>query len=126
MGRVRPTEAKRIIAEQLHALDPSLDERTAIQPGMNVEARSRDWWAYYDDDENARSDRNKGLLRSYELIGGTKLWAIGLPLDGKGRIWMDHSVMRRLLDASLVAWVDDDGSEPYFQMTDAGREFITE
>jgi hypothetical protein len=123
--RVSRREAQAIITAELRKLSAELDDRTQFKSGPNVAARSHEWWIKYDDHESATTDRNKALLRAYMAIGGERLWAIGLPLSDKERVYMDRSVMRRLEKGGFVEWRDGK-TEPYFLVTPAGQTFISD
>lgn len=118
-------EAQSIISEELHKLDPTLDDRTDFKTGPRVEARNHSWWTDVGDKEAVDTDRNRGLLRAYHRIGGVRLWAIGLSLKDRQRVYMERSAMRRLEAGGFIRWIET-GSEPYFELTDAGKQFISD
>ncbi len=97
-----------------------------IKSGPRAEAAEIEWWRKERvDTESATTDRNKAFLRAYRRIAaGPKLWAVGLPLADKGRVYMDRSVMRRLERDDYVRFVK--GRDSYFEITSAGAELIAE
>ncbi|HYI47072.1 MAG TPA: hypothetical protein VEX35_01275 [Allosphingosinicella sp.] len=135
MPRLMPLRASGIVEEELKRLGLYYDSSTApAHDRLRTEARSLDWWlATGRVEEDRRSDRNRALLHAYLRIASGdsgdapgKLYADGLRLDRGKSLHMDRSVMARLLAQGLVTFNDEKSDAPYFELTEAGRQFVEE
>ena len=124
--RVTGQEAKDILREEIAKFASRIDFMMDIKSGPRVEAATLEWWRKdIVDGESATTDRNVAFLRAYRRIAGSpRLWAHGLPLADRGRVYMDRSVMRRLERDGYVRFVE--GKDPYFEITHRGEELIAE
>lgn len=124
--RVSGREAQDILREEIAKFSSRIDFMMDIKSGPRTEARQLDWWRKDAvDRESATTDRNVAFLRAYRRIaGGGPLWAEGLPLADKGRVYMDRSVMRRLERDDYVVWVE--GKDPAFRLTETGEALIAQ
>lgn len=126
MARITGPEAKSVLREEIAKLASRIDFMMDIKVGPRTDAAAIDWWRKdFVDNESATTDRNIAFLRAYRRIaGGDRLWAVGLPLADRGRVYMDRSVMRRLERDGYVEWFG--GKDPYFSVTPIGEELIAE
>ena len=127
MGRVSGLEAQAILREEIAKFPSRIDFMMDIKKsGPRAEAAAIEWWRKdFVDVESATTDRNKAFLRAYlRIAGGPRLWAVGLPLADRGRVYMDRSVMRRLERDGYVAFVE--GHDPYFEVTPLGETLVAE
>ena len=124
--RVSGHEAKTILREEIAKFPSRIDFMMDIKSGPRTEAATIEWWRKdFVDTESATTDRNIAFLRAYRRIAGAnRLWAVGLPLSDKGRVYMDRSVLRRLERDSYVRFVDD--RDPYFELTAEGEALIAD
>jgi hypothetical protein len=124
--RVSGTRAREILREEIARFSSKIDFMMDIKSGPRLEAAALDWWRKdFIDKESATTDRNIAFLRAYRRIAGSpRLWAMGLPLADRGRVYMDRSVMRRLERDGYVRFVD--GRDPYFDVTERGETLIAE
>jgi len=122
--RVSGREAKAILREEIAKFSSRIDFMMEIKSGPRIEACSLEWWQKdFIDRESATTDRNIAFLRAYRRIAGSpRLWALGLPLADRGRVYMDRSVMRRLERDRYVRFVD--GKDPYFELSERGEALI--
>lgn len=111
--------------EEIAKFTSRIDLFFEVKEGGRIDARELQWWLKdFEDKESSTTDRNLAYLRFYRRVaGGPKLLAEGLLLDRR-RVWMDRSVIRRLVRDGYVSFVD--GKDPFFQITTAGEELIAE
>jgi hypothetical protein len=124
---MRPTgrQAQEILREEIDKFTSRIDFMMDLKVGPRTEAREISWWRKdFKDMESATTDRNIAFLRAYVRIGGAKLFAEGLLLLDKGRVYMDRSVIRRLERDGFITF--HDGRDPYFSLTAAGLDLIAE
>jgi hypothetical protein len=105
--RLSGLEAQAVLREEIARFSSRIDFMMDIKSGPRKEAATIEWWRKdFVDQESATTDRNVAFLRAYTRTAGSpRLWAVGLPLADKGRVYMDRSVMRRLERDGYVRFV---------------------
>lgn len=126
MRRLRATEARDILDEELASAGWDAASAFTIESGARPGANLLSWW-HENTPANESSDtpRNLAYLRAYSRIGGERLYAGGLFLDRK-RLWMDRSVISRLERDGYLIFRGQGKSEPWFELTEQGRNWIEE
>ena len=124
--RKRKAEARKILRDALakQGCDTSYDP--AIMDIPRGEAVSEQWWTTASSaGESVDTRYTQARLSAYLAIATSEpLFARGIRLD-RGRVWMDRSVIARLLKANMLEFRSDGQyPEPYFHLTPAGEEFV--
>lgn len=125
MARMRETDARKVLKEELERVGWDSVSAFTIGDGARSGTDQLDWW-HERTPENERSDtlRNLAYLRAYVRIAASpRLYAGGIFLDRR-RLWMDKSVISRLERDGYLSFTDD-GREPYFEITKTGERFLS-
>lgn len=122
--RMRKAVALAVLEEELAEADWDSSSAFTVRDGARSGTKNLEWW-HEKTPENERSDtqRNLAYLRAYARIGGERMFAGGLFLD-RQRLWMDRSVISRLERDQMIAFKGGETSEPWFELTDAGLNWI--
>lgn len=115
-----------MLREEVAKFPSRIDFMMDLKRGPRTEARELSWWLKDGSDvESATTDRNRAFLRAYLRIAGDgRLYAEGIPLADRGRVYLDRSVVRRLHRDGFVDFVQ--GRDPYFEVTATGQELLKE
>ncbi|MEN3973207.1 hypothetical protein WJS89_11055 [Sphingomicrobium sp. XHP0235] len=123
MSRASEIEYKSRLDAELRGVGLHTASTYGVQVGFNENGNTEAWWLHnLKPNEAADTGRSKAYLRTYRwLASDSKIWAVGLPLRKK-RVWLDRSVMKRLLDQNFVEFVE--GKPSYFVITPKGEDWI--
>ena len=119
MKRCKVREARAIIAEELAYADWDAASSFTVESGARPGAETQAWW-HENTPGNERSGtlRSLAYLRAYLRISGEMpLYACGLFLEQR-RLWMDRSIMSRLVRDGFLAFAGEGKKEPWFEVTD--------
>lgn len=120
MARLRDTEARRVISDELARTGWDTISTFTVQEGRRPASETLAWWhENTPGNETADTARSVAYLRAYLKIGGPKLYAGGLFLERR-RLWMDRSIISRLEREGYLAFKGEDLKEPYFELTPKG------
>ena len=126
MARLRETEARRVIAEELAITGWETTSSFTVQPGRRPETEALGWWhEHTPENEKADTARSVAYLRAYIKISGQKLYAGGLFLN-RHRLWMDRSIISRLEREGYLQFSGAETTEPYFELTMDGRSLVSQ
>lgn len=125
--RFTKSQARKLLSDELERVGWGGPSTFTVKEGARPDTQELNWW-HKRTPENERADtrRNVGYLSAYHRLAqplGGRMYAGGLLLDRR-RLWMDRSVISRLERDGYVVWVAKDRGEPWFEITDAGRNLI--
>lgn len=124
--RKRASEARRILEEELRNANWDAASAFTVESGARPGAKALGWWHENTPlNESSDTTRNLAYLRAYSRIGGERLYAGGLFLDRK-RLWMDRSVISRLERDGYLQFCGADKTEPWFELTEQGHNWIAD
>lgn len=127
--RFTKSQAHKLLSDELGRVGWDGPSTFTVEEGARADTQNLSWW-HKRTPENERADtqRNIAYLSAYHRIAeplGGRMYAGGLLLDRR-RLWMDRSVMSRLERDGYVVWNAQERGEPWFGITDAGRNLIKE
>ena len=124
MTRLRESEARRVITEELARTGWDTASTFTVREGRRPATEALAWWhANTPENEAAETSRSVAYLRAYLKIGGPKLYAGGLFLERR-RLWMDRSIISRLERDGYLRFAGEGSSEPHFELTLAGGALV--
>ena len=124
MKRLKPLEARAIIAEEFGREGWQTASTFTVGDGRRPDSETLEWWHENTPaNESSETRRSLAYLRAYLLIGGEKLYAGGLFLDRR-RLWMDRSVTSRLERDGCLCFEGKTRREPYFVLKKKGEALL--